>query len=255
MLKPVYKIFFPFLVVLALLTSCLRNEELDTNFSRLRLTYYEQFTSEGRELVFYLATVEDYPCSNFLIQSHVRRHFDRFDIECKGVYIPNYCATAMGPATSELNLGLLSQIPARFTIWVKQEAHVFELSIDEHRLDFIRREKFNNLLIVEHQQLNRIPEHTVWGFMKTSNADLKEKAKALEQQFLNAGAELRLLSPGDYYHFRVEHAVPVWDHAFTYHPFCLKYDGGLNDLSILASELEGEVRITLHNTKGESYSK
>ncbi|MFN2395381.1 MAG: hypothetical protein ABR597_06800 [Bacteroidales bacterium] len=261
MKRKLLSIFLTFLGI-SLLSSCSRDDDKDFPFTHISLMHFENFTGQGRELVFYLETLEEFPCSNFQISAQVTTLRDYLEIQASNIDIPSYCVTAIGPATRSLMLGDPEQIPGSVSFWVNDLRHDFSLLLNDESIELVEEAFFDDRLTFVREKLMRIPDHTVWGYLVSDSIDEKIVIPdELMLMFEDAGAELLPLSEGDYHYFLAgeEQSViffPGGDDEIE--GFTMYFE---KDMEILADVFQeyldmydiSHMTIRLFNTRGERF--
>jgi hypothetical protein len=260
MRRKLLSIFLTFLGI-SLLLSCSRDDDKDFPFTHISLMHFENFTGQGRELVFYLETLEEFPCSNFQISTQVTLLRDYVEIHASNIDIPSYCITAIGPATRNLMLGDTKQNHGLFSFWVNDLRHDFNLIVNDESIDVVEGSFFDDRLTFVREKLMRIPDHTVWGYIVSDSIDEKNVIPdELMFMFEDAGAELLQLNEGDYHYFLVdeEESVIFFPGEDKIEGFAMFFE---KDIEILANVFQeyldmydiNHMTIRLFNTRGERF--
>jgi len=247
------------IIGLLLFASCSRDDEKDFPFSSINLNHYENFSSQGRELVFYIETLDSFPCSNFLIAVNMHSSPSKMDIHADNIDVPSHCVTAIGPATRSILLGKPERNPPLVSFWVNDKRHDFDLNITEEAIELNKKTVFENHLFFTREVLMRIPDNTVWGYIYADTTDKNIIPAGLMDAFAELGAEVMELPDGDYYYFKVVDNSPWFSLGEEeISGFSLLFDKSL-DLLIaafeqFAQESDGvQFKIRLFNTQGERF--
>ena len=195
---------------LSFFSSCSRDDDKDNPFTHIEINHYEQFNANKRELVFFLETLEVFPCNNFLINTQVSRNGDHIEIHADNIEIPSYCLTSTGPATRSILLGNPDENPERFSFWVNDDRHDFKLLVNEKFLKIEKGQFFKNRLSFSKEKLMRIPDNTVWGYLVSDTENKSNLPDDLLNIFEEFGAELLPLNDGDYHYFQVEEETVIF---------------------------------------------
>ena len=98
-------------------------------------------TSPSGELVLDCRTKKQYNCSNYKIVSTARSDQNSIEISFTAVELGNLCATALGPATTKVNLGILPIGEYNLTLEIMGEQNRGLLIITQTQIIF----EFDNL--------------------------------------------------------------------------------------------------------------
>lgn len=241
------------------LVSCNENQEEDHTFEQLTLNYYEQFEQDSRSIIFSLETLDQFPCSNFIIHSDVIRNDNQIEIVTNNIELPNTCINEIGPATRVINLGEPQQIPVDFIVWVNDQKHNFQLLKKENQYILQKEDFFSENLFFERDTLQKIPDHTIWGYIVEDHMGRID----FHDDFLNYlkqnNIDITILPDGDYYHFAVtneELFINVGEKSQK--GFSISYQGNLEDIvklfnKYLIAQDKESWKIRLFSTNGERY--
>ncbi|TVQ87633.1 MAG: hypothetical protein EA393_10440 [Bacteroidetes bacterium] len=239
--------------------SCSGDDEKDFPFSSINLNHYENFSNHERELVFYLETLDSFPCSNFQIAVNMHSSPLKIDIHADNIDVPSHCVTIIGPATRSILLGKPEENPPSISFWVNDKRHDFDLKISEEAIELNKKTIFENHLFFTREVLMRIPANTVWGYIYADTTDKNVIPAGLMEAFTALGAQVLELPDGDYYYFKVVDNSPwfsLGDEEIM--GFSMWFDKGL-DLLIAAFEQfaqeneELHYKIRLFNTQGQRF--
>lgn len=189
---------------LSVFSSCSWDDDKDQSFTHIELSHFEQFHANKRELIFYLETLETFPCNNFQINTQVSHNRDQVEIHADNIEIPSYCITLTGPATRSILLGNPDENPQKFSFWINADRHDFNLLVKEDYIELEQGQFFDKRLSFSRDKLMRIPDNTVWGYLVSDTDDKTNLPDELLQIFEKYGAELLNLQDGDYHYFLVE---------------------------------------------------
>ncbi|MBW6479783.1 MAG: hypothetical protein K0B37_10165 [Bacteroidales bacterium] len=240
-------------------SSCSRDEDNDHAFTHIELSHYEQFYSNKRELIFYLETLETFPCNNFQINTQVSHNRDQVEIYADNIEIPSYCITLTGPATRNISLGNPDENPQKFSFWVNDDRHDFNLLVKENSIELVPGQFFDSRLSFAREKLMRIPENTVWGYLVYDAENKINLPEELLLVFEEYGAQLLTLSDGDYHYFQVEEETVIFfpgENEIT--GFSLWFEKEIEILvtafqKYLAENEITNLQIRLFNTRGERF--
>lgn len=247
-------------IFIALISSCNKDEEPEQTFQYINLEYFEQFTSEGSQILFNLQTIETFPCSNFSLQTSVTKSSNHTDIRITNIDVPDICVTALGPASLQLNIGEFSNVPSLFSIWVNEKRHDFELETTEKSIKIKEGNHFEDNLFFSFDSLLRIPENTVWGYVvnnpESSKNDLWDE---ILNAFYDAGAQEMTLDNGNYYFFTVQNQGIIFENVKNQTTtFYFQFENPMEDLintyeRVIKQYEQSGIQLRIFNTKGERY--
>lgn len=240
-------------------SSCSRDDYKDYPFTHIELSHYEQFHGNRRDLVFYLKTLETFPCNNFQINTQVSHNRDQVEIHADNIEIPSYCITLTGPATRSILLGNPDENPRSFSFWINTDRHDFNLMVKEDHIELEQGQFFDKRLSFVRDTLMRIPDNTVWGYLVWDGDDKSYLPEELLGIFEEYGAELLTLQGGDYHYFQVEEGKVIFfpgENKIT--GFSLWFEKEIEILVEAFQEYLSENEITdlkirLFNTRGERF--
>jgi hypothetical protein len=254
-----FRLLYIVLIVfgLSIVSSCSRDEDNDHPFTHIQLSHYEQFHSNKRELIFYLETLETFPCNNFQINAQVSHNRDQVEIHADNIEVPSYCITLTGPATRSILLGNPDENPEKFSFWVNADRHDFNLLVKENSIELEQGQFFDIRLSFAREKLMRIPDNTVWGYLVSDNKiNLPEELLLV---FEEQGAQLLTLADGDYHYFEIEEEEVIFfpgENEIT--GFTLWFE---KEMEILVTAFQKyltdneitNLQIRLFNTRGERF--
>jgi hypothetical protein len=173
------KILLLYLFLFLVVSGCSLIEDNDDNDENLRslegkllLELYEGYEDNqlpSNPVIFLrLKTEKIYECSNFGISSSYNIRGDRIEILVNGIYEPEICLTALGPAVTKYQIG---DLKGTFNVTIRSQRFTdeFKLVIDEN---FIRIEGDGSQNItVKDRYFNRYPERSFVYLCGTTLAD------------------------------------------------------------------------------------
>ena len=235
--------------------------DLDPIGSDINVTLLEHLSEEGAELKIRSETVELQPCINFYLTTEFSYSAEGLKINYPGIYKPEVCLTAIGPATSEKVFPFKN---GTYEVEFVNEgvSNKGELIVDDEKYSMELFSPVN--VFVEKETLYKIPENTYWGIIgyhDESSAGLPQKFR---DELKAENGAFRQYKDGDYGYFRVangEMQLPELHGYWFAEPVIFQFDGGIEQLKeIIAnfvSEHGEEVSISLNSSRGEeihSYS-
>ncbi len=190
-------------------------ENLTPADSRIHLRMVEDFTRSSRTFQLYCATEKVYPCVNFPLIARTRQSSKSIDISFEGVMETDFCYTAIGPATTTIDLGALNEGTYTLNLHNGGVTETGTLVVEAGSYTAVFDE--SSSFAFADKRLNRIPEQTIWGYV---GYDQQEEFLALLK---GLGAEEKNFSPGDYREFqidengkRIQSSGPEREHYFVF---------------------------------------
>lgn len=199
-----------------------------------------------------------YSCFNNTIRLRTQTDDDAFKISYTGINFPPICATALGPARGDVDLGPLRNGQYWLELNHGGRKNKGLLIITDTDIDLLFAQLDGIQLL--RTNLKRVPPLTYWGRIgyhdETSIVQVDEFLKRLEDN----GAIFAKQIPGDYGYYQIDGEGEIKDpenhgHRFV-RSFIFQYDGNaakleklirtgagldISDLSILVTSFEGEV--------------
>ncbi len=183
--------------------------------SRIHLRMVEDFTLSPRTFQLHCVTEKIYPCVNFPIVARSRQSSKSIDISFEGVIETDICLTAIGPATTTIDLGALSEGAYALNLRNGGVTQTGTLVVEAGSYTVVFDE--SDSFAFADKRLNRIPEQTIWGYV---GYDQQEEFLTLLK---GLGAEEKNFSPGDYREFqidengkRIQSSGPERNHYFVF---------------------------------------
>lgn len=195
------KIYFATLVLLAFLlfSSCLKIKKESLPLGPVNLGFFETLSPDARYLGLYFYTDEQFPCTNYFINYDYSSDMGNLDIHLKEVEATDFCITATGPATAQMNLGIYQAGNYQVNIKVVNAANVGTLQVTP--TSYILMMNNPQMLTLLTDTLYRIPENTIWGYVAYNKTEYDTVATAFLDSLEQRGAEPINLIPGDYGYF------------------------------------------------------
>ncbi|MFP4288934.1 MAG: hypothetical protein ACLFQS_06730 [Bacteroidales bacterium] len=191
-----------FIFISLFLFSCAQDEETEQHsFNQITLNFYEQFYPENRELVFHLQTLEEFPCSNFVIDTEIEKTNSYTEIFANNIQLPNSCINSIGPASKTINMGDSQAFSPSVSLWVNDHRHDFSYTINDKQIVVEQKQHFDDRLFFTRDTLWRVPANTIWGYLVLDEQERTDMINDLMQYFKSKGIYAMDLEDGDYYHF------------------------------------------------------
>jgi hypothetical protein len=187
-------------------SSCNKEDEKAHPFRFVNLSFYEQLTAGTSSLFFDLNTIENFPCNNFTLQVMVSSASGTTDIRINDIEVPDICISTEGPATQLIQLEALHNEHTRFSVWVNNKRHEFQLRLEPQTITVIQGRPFENHLLFTYDTLMRIPANTVWGYLvyNPSKHNWPQVWQQIKQAFEQAGVQPISLPDGNYHFFSMK---------------------------------------------------
>lgn len=168
--------------------------------SNIEITMFEELNPEGRSLQFVCRTEKIYPCYNWsLVYKQLHNSPNRIEIEFQGIYIPDICATAIGPATARINLGYFPNGTFPMFITVKGHCHNALLHVSPGAYSIsTASEKW---ITYSKLELRRVPSKSLWGYAWGMSESLVQAYVDTLESVTEYPIEL---TPGDYGYFTAD---------------------------------------------------
>lgn len=165
--------------------------------SKIKVTVKEHLNT--KKLVLFCATEKAYPCINYKIRSE--QYFNegnKSSITFTDVPETGVCLTAIGPATTEIDLSALSNgqhILELNNAGIKNQG-LIKISDSEIVLDF----KDQKSIVITTPVIKRVPGQTYWGTIGYARATSERAVNQFIEKLRHLGAEFNKQQPG-YYNF------------------------------------------------------
>jgi len=151
-------------ILILLLCSCKKDAHIEVIDSDIKIKMQETVDSTKRTLQFYCSTEKGYGCSNFGISKIVNQSAYNIDINFEAILINTFCLTSIGPATTTIDLGTLSNGTYNLDIKVGGKKNKGQLIVSSDNYAITLNDK--KQLQVINSPLRRIPPTTVWGAIR-----------------------------------------------------------------------------------------
>ncbi|GJM34450.1 MAG: hypothetical protein DHS20C18_34510 [Saprospiraceae bacterium] len=201
--------------------------------------FRESLTAPDRQLFLDIRTIENEPCLNTSISANLNRQVDGFNISISHIVEPQDCQLGEAPASTTLNLGSTGIRTYDFAIDLKNTIYnLGKLRVEEKR--YIVEMETEEGIIFLHDELIRVPNQTVWGFVASEDTDLVNSSLNFVGDLKNLGNE-KIYLKGFYHYFTINNDnsievnhQKVIDRGFV-HSFIFEYT---QDQSTIVDKLE-----------------
>lgn len=245
-------------ILLLAIVSCIKEESKYENLlpidSGVNIRLIETFNTSPRTLHLYCSTEKIYGCYNFPIIAESRQSSNAIDISFQGIIQSDFCQTALGPATTTVDLGALNVGTYTLRLSVGKVTHTGKLIVsdDSYKVDF----DDNSAFAFSNPRLNRIPEQTIWGLIGYHEAETTSRVDSFLNTLVALGAKKRSYAPGDYYEFWIDedgditdYPGALWGYRFD-RPFVFHYSGDPAAIESLIKQYKDDMSIRVHTDKG-----
>ena len=221
------------------------------------------------QLVVYARTVREYGCLGYGIITTVQRPSGRINVQFSGVRSPSgACATALGPALSQLDMGVLANDTYPLVIGGSAGRADLLLEVSSGAYGIVGRPDPG--LAFDEIELRRIPDRLVWGYFGYSDPGKEPVIDAVLAQIAKlGGAPIRLA--GGKYAVQIEAG---WADRFRVSPsgviertgnngyrhlrsFAVEYFGDRNELRDLVASVgdhDSGIHLQTFTWKGDLFS-
>jgi hypothetical protein len=247
------------LLILSLLSSCLKHEKEYLPLGDVNLQMTEELTVNSRRLHFNFFTEEKYECLDNIIRYSSSSGPENIDITLIDVEKSEFCLTGPGPAIETIDLGSFG--PGNYPVFIKvgntQNTGSLQVTDETYIIGFDDPQ----MLIAFYDTLNRIPDDFFWGVVGYHFEDDEVKVDAFLDSLESFGAQPRTLTPGEYGYFQVDSIgkiiIPENPNFNFTESFAYEYTEPIKKIQDLIDYFYGvypnSIFIYLYNSKGEAY--
>jgi hypothetical protein len=247
------------IILVFLFSACKKDESAKTNKSAINIKMWETLGNAQRIMKLHCSTEKHYPCSNFIINYTLTTNNEMILIDFIGTVEPKECLTAIGPASTTINLGTISNGTYNFEISVDKRKSKGALIVtsDYFKIDLDRQKNVS----LPYTVLNRIPNGTIWGTIGYNTASSATIAQSFVDDLESLGASAQPYNAGEYGHFKIDEngqILPPENHGNYFNrPFIYHYTGNTQGLENIVKDYgqnHGDLlNITLFTTNGEEF--
>lgn len=170
--------------------------------SRITIGLVENLNSGGRTLSLNCSTERIYGCCNFCILHQSRIDGRTVDISFTGIFKPEICATALGPAQTVIFLGPLQE--GNYLLSVTVNGQAFRTDLTVTATDYMISRNSSPWVIFPHPQLMRAPEGTLWGYAGYHVASSAHIVQSFLDSLQAMGAQAHRYATGEYGYFTID---------------------------------------------------
>lgn len=247
----------------ALLLSCEDNDvRVKSNpiDSKIIIEAREALEPNSRRLTFFCKTEKIYPCVNFPLLTEKEINENSFKITFTSVGETMLCMTALGPATTLLDLNALSYGEYDIELNNASLKNKGTLKVTDTDISLL----FGRKNGIDFVRLNtkRVPDKTYWGTIGYHVQSSSTLADEFIQKFADAGAIFSYQMPGHYFYYEIDNSGEIVANIensgyYFIKRFIFQYGG---DESKLKEVVQGEgknyrgtLSIRLETYKGEMF--
>lgn len=249
-----------FLIIALASLSCEETKSYEYQIidSDINIKMSEQLGTQARTFQLRLATDKAYPCINYYLKTNSEANTNGIFIEILGVYVPDICLTAIGPATSVISLTDLQDKTYDIEFKIGKNISTGKLlrTSDEYRLqmDDLFQIKIPEPLI------KRVPDNLIWGIIGYHTSTSINRVNEFLNSIKAQGATEINLEDGNYGYFQIENNIikePTESGYWFTKSFVYRFTGDKNliksivkDYSINFGDL---LSISVYGDKGEEF--
>ena len=216
------------LVMLALGTGC--SEDADRGVygpvdSRIEIGLVEDLNAGGRTLSLNCSTEKIYGCYNFLILNEAQVSGSTVTLFFTGIYKPQICLRALGPARAVIHLGTLPDGTYLLSAAANGQALRTDLTVSDtaYRIG----SGGAPWVVFPHPELLRVPEGTIWGYAGYHAAGSAHIVQSFLDSLQSLGARAHRYATGDYGYFTIDSTgaiEPPLNHGYYFiRPFIFHF--------------------------------
>lgn len=213
------------------------NEQDDYELGGVEIKMWENIDAVPRTLQLRCETRQIFPCCNWGITHTVNVSSEAIDIRFKDIYIPDICLTATGPATAHIDLGSLSEGTYNLNLSAPGSHDSGSLIVNDDYYKLSLNFPYSSRLAFPYDQLNRIPENTIWGHVGYHSEDTEPLVDSFIDDLREKGAEPDDYLHGEYGYFRILNTGEIETSKYHgYHliePFIFDYQDDMSSVEEL----------------------
>ncbi|NLJ81547.1 MAG: hypothetical protein GX330_00270 [Bacteroidales bacterium] len=246
------------LFVLLIITSCNKTTKTISKIdSEIIITMKE---SSSKRLQLRFSTAKIYPCCNYPIDLSYKKRSNTIDIALKNVIETEFCLTALGPATADIELKALSIGTYILNLNIGNSKYAGELIVSSgnYRINFADNPNYR----FTNTPLNKLPKNTIWGYVGYHVQESSLLVEAFLDDLMGLGAEKKKYNPGYYTYFEIDEngEITYGDALLGYwfaQPFIFCYSGKIDNIEELikqyARNYNDKLSITLNTDDGKEF--
>lgn len=246
---------------LTFLLSCEYNDSGLTNNpidSKIFIETRELLDKNSRSLTFNCKTEKNYPCINFPILTDKGINENSFQITFTGVGETTICFTALGPASTVVDLKTVKSgdYPIEFNNANLKNTGILRVNDNEIQLVFGQQ---NGIEIVR-PTTKRVPQNTYWGTIGYHQSSSINLVNEFIQKLTNKGAKFNKQIPGHYFYYEIDQNGDIITNTensgyYFVKAFIFQFDGDESELKdvikIDGKAYKVDLSINVETFKGE----
>jgi hypothetical protein len=207
---------------LMLTTSCLKEKTEYLPLGEVKLHKFENLANDPRLLFFVFETTNNYECLNYPIRYENSTSTGNIDVRLIDIEKTDFCLTAIGPATAEVNLGnyQTGSYPVKITIGNVENSGTLHVT----NAQYILYLNSPQMMTIASDTLNRIPDSFIWGYAASSDTTDFPIVEAFLDSLENIGAAPVSIMQGEYGYFKIDQEneiepleVSNWSHSINFY--------------------------------------
>lgn len=224
------------------------------------LDVWEALTPTARNLQLHISTIEQEDCKNAYIDHRFKKSGNGFTISLRDIRQPDHCDPGRSPARTNIDMGSLNPGFYSFTIDLKNTVfNEGQLTALNDRY-LIRLETENGVKLAR-QELFRVPDAVIWGYVHYRSSDDEAGALAFMEEVKKLGEPVSF-KKGYYGYFTVgagSMVESIYDQPAdgTVKPFLFQYRGDDASLQQLVTRYRttysAQIDFRLFNSKGQTF--
>ncbi len=239
-------------------TSCRKESEKDEFSANLVVELREAFVKGQRHAGLYVATLEEYPCSNFEISYHYTHAGGVRMIVFEGIPKQEECLAEFGPARAFIDMGVMGEGAHAVTLEIGENSLNTRFQVeDEYLMVDVLNKGAATTLEFQEKTMHRLPQNHVWGYVHPKVPGDDTHYPVFLQKLAEAGAKEKHLQPGNYGFFRVaQDGLYLYDHVYQYmpgRPLVMTFEGEFQMLQDIAMNFRDHCVIALYSAKGHVF--
>jgi len=193
------------LFVVTLLLACkntddgLSNNPIDT---KILIEARELLGQNARSLTFFCKTEKNYPCINYPINYSFSKTENLYNITFTDVGEVGLCFTAIGPASTTINLNSIPNGEYQLDINNANLHNKGSLKVSDSEIN-LNFSKKNGIEIVRQNTL-RVPDKTFWGTVGYHTTSSENLVTEFFQKLKSEGVLFEKQRPGDYFYYVID---------------------------------------------------
>lgn len=177
----------------------LGNNPIDSN---IKIELREVLDTTGRKLNLVCYTEKIYPCVNYALLTRENFESNPWDVTFTSVKEPEFCLTALGPASVVVSLPTLEN--GTYPIGLNN-GNLFNngqlvITNDELKLNVSQPKGIS----IIRSSTRRVPQNTWWGTIGYHTAATESKVSEFLQKATTLGAQFNKQTPGHYFYYQVD---------------------------------------------------